>query len=155
MAGGVAIAASIIAGHPDYGAGVFGPWWIAGITLGLVAVGAGLVAVLQHSILPATIKAAVVAITVTAVAAFAFVGVELLPTTLPSCGTVERPTLENRGPVYCKEGNGTVVRMSISSVELCPGGHFIADFNRGERGGIWPLYWWLETGVASSGVCRL
>ena len=142
FAGGVTIAASLIAGHPSYGAEAFGRWRIAGIALGLVAVGAGMFTVLQHSILRATIKAAVVAITVTAVGAFAFFGVEHLPATLPGCGTVERPTLENRGPVYCDEGNGTLVRMSISSVAVCPDGNFSYAFTVGRRGGQWPGSGW-------------
>ena len=142
FAGGVIIAGSVIGGHPDYGTEVFGLWRIAGIAVGLVALGAGLLAVLQHSIPHATIKAVFVATTVTAIGTFALFGVEHLPATLPVCGTVAEPTLENRGPVYCEDGDGTLIRMSICCVKMCPDGNLSYMVDRGRRVGQWPGHGW-------------
>lgn len=142
FAGGVTIAVSVVGGHPDYGSEVFGLWRPGGIALGLVALGAGLLAVLQHSIPHATIRAVFVATTVTAVGTFALFGVEHLPASLPVCGTVEEPTLENRGPVYCEGGDGTLIRMSVTDVKMCPDGNLSYSVTRGRRVGQWPGHGW-------------
>jgi len=124
---------------------VFGPWRNAGIALGLLAVGSGLVVVLRHSVLRTALKTAVVAVTVTALGAFAFFGVEQVPTTLPSCAPVEEPTIENRETVYCLQGDGSLTRISIGYVDDC-GAHAITYETR-------QSHEWSATWISSG--CRL
>ena len=58
-----------------------------------------------------------------------------------SGATAEAPTLENSGPVYCHEGDGTLVRMTIGNVRQCPDGSVIWNITRAKR---WQSAWYAE-----------
>ena len=69
-----------------------------------------------------------------AIGAFVFVGVDQVPVWPESCAAAAALSLENPGPVYCHEGDGTLVRMSIGNVRQCPDGSVIWDVAKLERG---------------------
>jgi len=123
-------------GGPGLGGGVLGWWRVALVALGLLAIGAGLVAVLWHSVWRTAVKATFVVVTVAALSV-SVVAWDQVPPAPPSCSEVEGPSLENRGPVYCNEGDGTLVRMSISRVKECPDGSLNYEIAEMRRGGNW------------------
>lgn len=139
--GVVAIVVSLIMGSPTLGGGALGELRFVLATLGLLAIGAGVAALLRHRTWHAAGKAAAVASTVVAIGALVFFGVDQVPIWPQSCATAGVPTAENPGPVYCHEGDGTLVRMSISNVRQCPDGSIIWDNITSRR---WQSGWYTE-----------
>jgi len=137
--GGVAVALSLYLGDPYLAGGVLGWWRVALVALGLLAIGAGLVAVLWHSVWRTAVKATLVAVTVAALSV-SVVAWDQVPPAAPSCSEVEWPTVESRS-FYCYEGKGTLVRMSIAIQNEC-GASESTLARRGFRGLM--SNWWFE-----------
>ena len=134
-AGVVAIAMSLVLGSPYLGGGVLGELRFVLTNLGLLAIGSGMAAMLWHHPWHAPGKTAVVVAAVFAIGAVVLSGVDQVPVLPERCASAEALTLENPGPVYCQESDGTLVRMSISDVRQCPDGSVIWDTTRSVRRG--------------------
>lgn len=98
-------------------------------------------ALLQHHRWSTAAKSVAVATMVVAIGALVFFGVDQAPVWSESCATAAEPTPENRGPVYCRDGDGTLVRMSIGYVRQCPDGIVIWDTRTSRR---WKSGWATE-----------
>ena len=128
-----AIVVTLVMGAPWMGGGVLGEVRFLLTTLGLLAIGFGIAAMLRHHSWPDAVKATVVVGTVFAIGALVLSGVDQVPVWPESCASAEALTPENPGPMYCHESDGTVVRSSISNVRRCPDGSVIWDVNKYRR----------------------
>jgi hypothetical protein len=141
-AGVGAIVVSLIMGAPWLGGGVLGELRFLLTALGLLAIAAGMTAMLRHLAWPDAVKAAAVVATVFAIGTLVLSGVDQVPFWPERCANAETAlTLENPGPVYCHEYDGTLVRMTIGNVRQCPDGSVIWDTTTLRRSGSG---WWAE-----------
>ncbi len=142
-AGAIAIGTSLAAGSPYVGSGVMGRWRTALTALGLLAIGAGLIGLMRRQPWHIAAKAAVVVGAVAALEGLAIFGIDQVPITPAGCTDINGPTIENRGPVYCLEGDGTLVRITVTNVVRCSNGGFSSTTNYQRQWGRfgWSTEW--------------